>query len=76
MIISRVCCPAVIISGVLFKNADMMLHISFPMPAAECRFTNAGMTCRLREAVRHRNPRGFLQAENVLKRQINKNPAA
>ena len=40
--ISRVCCPAVTISGVLFWNAVSRLPIAFPSPAPVCRLTSAG----------------------------------
>src|ERR1700684_3949291 len=41
--ISRVCWPAVTISGVLLLYAAIKLPMALPVPAAVCRFTSAGL---------------------------------
>ncbi len=41
--ISRVCCPAVTINGVLLLNAAMRLPIALPVPAAVWTFTSVGL---------------------------------
>src|ERR1700744_1857038 len=64
--IGSLCCAAVQISGVLLLGAAIKLPMALPVPAAVCRFTSAGSPVQCAKTSAIADPRGLLQAEDVI----------